>query len=312
MLTDLLILASEGAEGISGDHIAAKLAVPIAIVIFCGGVYALLWSNFGAKKGALVYSTAFFGFTMMLGVFWWFGAPGTPIATGLQNFPGQPADAYTAKWYPFEPGSERAQHFESANDLSSLRTPQAELGLEGASPEELENDPAFGALAGASTQAGQLMVDLYMRVEDGEQQLGGQRRADYIEAAQQGLEEQAGDAAEDYGRDDPFFTAAIEDGQVLVGVDQGVRLAGANVQVFANFVPDEGVDAENVQVQVDQQAMFAFQQGSNLWFPSAVWTLVSLLLFALSLFGLDRLEQREKKALEEVEEPERLAVPIRQ
>lgn len=312
MLTDLLILASEGAEGIPGEHIASKLAVPIGILIFCGAVYALLWSNYGAKKGALIYSTAFFGFCMMLGVFWWFGAPGTPIATGLQNFPGQAADAYQSHWYPFEPGSARAEYFESTNDLANFESVAAELGLEGASDEELEGNPAYGALAGSATQAGQLMTDLFLRVEDGEPNLGGERRAEYIETAQAGLEEQAGAAAEDYVRADPFFTAAIADEEVLVNIEDGVQLAGATVQVSATFAPEEGVEGDDVVVMVDEQPMFAFQQGSNLWFPSAVWTLVSLVLFVLSLFGLDRMEQREKRALEEVEEPERLAVPIRQ
>ena len=148
MLTHVLFLASEGAEGISGDHIAAKLAVPIAVVIFCGSVFALLWSNYGAKKGALIYSTAFFGFTMMLGVFWWFGAPGTPTFGGVQNFPGQAADAYASHWYPFEAGSARAEYFASTQDLDNFETPAEELGLEGSSEEELEANPAYGALAG--------------------------------------------------------------------------------------------------------------------------------------------------------------------
>ena len=312
MVTDLLILASEGAEGIPAEHIAAKVAVPLGIVIFCGAVYALLWSNYGAKKGALIYSTAMFGFCMMLGVFWWFGAPGTPVATGLQNFPGQAPDAYMAEWFPFEPESERAQNFPSTEDLGNFETVQAELGLEGASEDELEGAPAYGALQGSVNQAASLMQDLYLRVEDGSPNLGGQRRAEYLEAAEAGLQDQVGADADGYVRADPFFTTAMEDEQVLVNVENGVQLAGGNVQVFANFVPDEGVEGDPVQVLVDTQPMFAFQQGSNLWFPSAVWTLVSLLLFVLSLFGLDRMEQREKKALEEVAEPERLAVPIRQ
>lgn len=311
MLTDLLILASEGAEGIPGDHIASKIAVPIAIVIFCGSVFALLWSNHGARKGALIYSTAFFGFTMMLGVFWWFGAPGTPTATGLQTFPGQAPDAYQAKWYPFEPGSERGEAFQSDNDLQgNFEPPREFLGMQDVPDEDLENRPAYGALAGALSQAGDIMSDMFMRVEDGEVRLGGNRRAEYAEAGEQGLADEVGaDAAENFDRADPFFTAAIAGEQVLVNEEAGVRLAGAEIQVFTNFVSEDG---ENVQIQVDQQPMFAFQQGSNLWFPSAVWTLVSLLLFVLSLVGLDRVEQREKRAVQEVEEPERLATPIRQ
>ena len=89
-------------------------------------------------------------------------------------------------------------------------------------------------------------------------------------------------------------------------------MAGATIQVFANFEAPADSDLEDVQVLVDERPTFAFQQGSNLWFPSAVWTFLSLLFFLLSLWGLDRMEQREKKALEEIDEPERLAVPIRQ
>jgi hypothetical protein len=311
-MTELLILASEGAEGIPGTHIAAKIAFPVGVVIFCGSVFLLLWSNYGAKKGALVYSTAFFGFCMMLGVFWWFGAPGTPTATGLQNFPGQPSDAYASKWYPFEPGSGRAEYFPSTQDIGNFETVQDELGMQGASEEELEGDPAYASLQGSVTQAGALMADLYLRVEDGEQNLGGERRAEYIETAEAGLQEQAGDAADDYVRADPFFTAAMQDEEVLVNIEDGVQLAGGRVVVTATFTPGEDAEGEDVTVEVDTAEMFAFQQGSNLWFPSAVWTIVSLVLFVLSLFALDRMEQREKKALEEVAEPERLAVPIRQ
>jgi hypothetical protein len=310
MVTDLLILASEGAEGVPASHIAAKIAVPLGVVIFCGAVYALLWSNYGAKKGALIYSTAFFGFCMMLGVFWWFGAPGTPVATGLQNFPGQAPDAYQAKWYPFEPNSARAEYFPASNDLGNFSTVQQYLGLEGAAEDDLEGNPAYGSLQGNATQAGDAMVTMFLRIEDGMPLLGGERRAEYIDNAEQALADEVGaGSVEDYDRADPFFTGAIADAQVLVTLDQGVLLAGANVQVSANFV---NADGEAVSVVVDEQPMFAFQQGSNLWFPSAVWTLISLVLFVLSLFALDRMEQREKRMVEEIAEPERLAVPIRQ
>ena len=105
-MASLFLLAAEsGVAGISPDHIAADLAVPIAILIFGGAMFALLWSNYGAKKGGLILGIAMAGFCGFIGVFWWFGAPGTPVATGLQNFPGQAADEYAPKWYPFEAGS---------------------------------------------------------------------------------------------------------------------------------------------------------------------------------------------------------------
>lgn len=307
-LNQLLILATEGAEGIPAEHIAAKLAVPIGIVIFCGSVYMLLWSNYGAKKGALIYGTAFFGFTTMLGVFWWFGAPGTPIATGLQNFPGQAPDEYQAKWFTFEPGSERADYFPATNNLGDFETVPQFIGMGGASEEELEASPRFRSLNGRINQAVALMQDLFLRAEDGQLRLGGERRAEYQEAGQQALVDDVGEqAAEDYSPADPFFTA--EPGDILVTHDQGVMLVGTEMRAYVNYISEDG---EAVSYPVDTRPVFAFEQPSLLWFPSAVWTLVSLVLFGLCLFGLDRLEQREKRALAEAEEPERLAVPIRQ
>ena len=126
----LFLLAVEsGVAGISPDHIAADLAVPIAIVIFGGAMFALLWSNYGAKKGGLILGIGMFGFMGFIGVFWWFGAPGTPVATGLVNFPGQAADEYQPKWFPFEAGSERAEFFgvddTFAVDEDGERSPRA-------------------------------------------------------------------------------------------------------------------------------------------------------------------------------------------
>ena len=318
MVHDLLILASEGAEGISGDHIASKLAVPLGIVIFCGAVFALLWSNYGAKKGGLVYGTAFFGFCFMLGIFWWFGAPGTPVATGLQNFPGQAPDAYQAKWYPFEPGSDRAEVFPatqgvgadaSLDQVDELQPVKQYLGLGDVSDEEAASNPKFGSTRGDATTAGGLMTNLFLRTQDTEDPtLGGERRAQYIEDGEAGLAEQVDDP-ESYERAEPFFTAALADETVELGRSDGTLLAGATAQAFTNYV---NADGETVQVMVDEQPMFAFKLESNLWFPSAVWTIISLILFVLCLVALDRVEQREKKALEEVQEPERLAVPIRQ
>lgn len=318
MLYDLILAASEGAEGIPADHIAAKIAVPIAIVIFCGSVYMLLWSNYGAKKGALIYTTAFFGFTMMLGVFWWFGAPGTPTATGLQNFPGQPGETYQSQWYAFEPESERAGFFPATEDVTkdgslddaeALQPVIAHLGLQGVPQEELEDNDRFNFTRGDAQAGADVMLSLFLR-EQGEDgaNLGGERRAEYIEAGEAGLAEQVDDP-DAFDRDDPLFIAQIADEVVEIGRSDGTLLAGITAQALVNYVGPEG---ESVSVVVDEYPMFAFKQESNLWFPSAVWTFVSLLLFVLSLAGLDLLEQREKRALQEVEEPEHVAAPIRQ
>ncbi len=306
-VNELLILATEGAEGLSGDHIASKLAVPLGIVIFCGSVYALLWSNYGAKKGALIYGTALGGFCFMLGIFWWFGAPGTPVATGLQNFPGQANDAYTAKWYPFEPGSERAEYFSSTGDLSSFQTVAESLGLDDSEGAHLETNPKYGAVNGDASGVGSQMLDLFLRVEDGTVNIGGDRRAAYQAAGEAGLADM-GLGITDVVQADPFYSAEVV-GDVLLTRDDGTLVAGATVRAFVNYEDAEG---ELISIPVDEGEMFAFKQESNLWFPSAIWTLGFFLIFVISLLALDRMEQREKQAVEEVQEPERLAVPIRQ
>jgi hypothetical protein len=299
-LTSMLVLATEGAEGLPAEHIASKIAVPIGILVFCGSVFLLLWSNYGAKKGALIYGTAFSGFCLVLGVFWWFGAPGTPVATGLQNFPGQPADQYQAHWFAVEPGSDAAAMLPATNNLDDLSTVEDWVGA--------SEGPMYNATVGDVTQAGDLMVQLALRQEDGELLLGGEARAEYLDAGQAGLEEEVGAAAaEDFSRADPAFTA--EFGELLIGRSNGTLIAGSEVTTFVNFVNEDG---ETVEVPVATEPMFAFKQESILWFPSAVWTVVFLLLFIASLFGLDRLEQREKRREEEIDEPESLAVPIRQ
>ncbi len=309
-LLTTLVLATEGAEGISGDHIAAKLAVPAGILIFSGAVFALLWSNYGAKKGALIYLTAMGGFCMVLGVYWWFGAPGTPVATGMQNFPGQTSDHYQAEWFAFEPGSATADYFEATNDLGGFESVADFLGKGDASEEALGDDPRYNSLNGDVAQADALMADLALKVdEDGEVRLGGETRGEYQDAGEAGLAEEIDDP-ENYTRAEPFFTAEADENR-LVTRSAGTFLAGTEVTIATNYMPDDP-EGDTITVEVDRVTMFAFKEPSALWFPSAVWTFTAAAIFGLSLFGLDRIEQREKKRAQEVREPEDLAVSIRQ
>jgi hypothetical protein len=312
MWQQALFLATEGVEGVSPDHIAAKIALPLGLIFFCGSVYLLLWSNFGARKGALIYGNAFFGFCFMIGIFWWFGAPGTPIATGLQNFPGQNPTTYASHWYTFEPGSERAGSFPASNSLDGFQSPAEFLGKQGMSQEQLESDPMYADLVGDLSQAGDQMIALYLRRDaSGETRIGGSLRTEYQDAGAEALAA-AVDNPDDYKRANPFFTAQFQDG-VKIRMDQGVRLAGGEITVIANYEPRNAESAAEPQAfPVDTVTMYAFQEPSRIWFPSAVWTIISLIGFALCVFGLDRIERREKREAAEVEEPESLAVPIRQ
>lgn len=312
-MLNFLTLATEGAEGVSPDHIAADLSIPLSILIFCGSVYMLVWSNYGAKKGALIYGVAFFGFTFMLGVFWWFGAPGTPVATGLQNFPGQAPDAYQGKWYEFEEGSELGDTYFSDvadGDLDAFQTVPEFRGGEGATVDDFDGDPAFNALAGDVQSGLAEILNLALRIdENGSVGIGGEARAEYATTAEAVLVEMGG--IDQFQPANPFYTAAVDadaGDEVLVTEANGVRTIGANVTTYVNYVGPDG----NVAVPVNQEVFYAFKDPGAIWWPSAVWTVLSLLLFGICLFGLDRIEQREKDALQEVEEPERLAVPITQ
>ena len=315
LLHQVVLAAAEGVEGVSADHIAAKLAVPLGIVIFCGSVFALLWSNYGAKKGALIYGVSLGGFCFMLGIFWWFGAPGTPVATGLTNFPGQAADEYSPAWFPFEPGSERADMFDTTASVGAdadsipdgFQTLRQSLGLEDASAEDLEGNPRYNAENGDLNGAGSLMTALFLRESDGSSQLGGERRQAYTEAAEAELADMGVDL-DDVTRDDPYYSAAI-DGEIQLGSSGDVPLAAALITASVNYLDADG---EAISIPVDTQVVFAFKQESNLWFPSAVWTGVFFLIFVVCLLALDRMEQKEKGTVEEAEEPERLAVPINQ
>ena len=97
-------------EFVPADDWRTIIALPAGILFFFGSVYLLLRSNLGTRRAYLVIATSFFGFMLILSLFWAFGAPGTPIATGPQNLPGQELDYYQPTWFPFAPDSELAQN----------------------------------------------------------------------------------------------------------------------------------------------------------------------------------------------------------
>lgn len=304
-LFHLVPLATE--EGVPGTHIAADIVPLIGVIIFCGSVYVLVWSIYGAKKGALVYGTAFFSFGMLLGVFWWFGAPGTPSATGLTYFPGQENDRYQAKWFPMEPGSERAEFFPVTNSIENFQTPAEFLGLEGATQEELENEPAYRSLLGSiSSGIDSILAAYFPLTGSGAPELGANRREAIFENLTEQIE--ADEVPAGYVPDQPLLTTRAEpeeDGETPIAYvtqSQGLRVIAVPVQVVATYVngnPDAPPDP--VQVVVEEATWYAFEDPGAMWFPSAVWTGIMGFAFLGCLFGLDRVEQREKRTLEERE-----------
>lgn len=99
---NLIVFAAEAAEEfVPPDDWRSIIALPAAFLFFFVSVYLLLRSNLGTRRAYLVMATSFFGFMVILSLYWTFGAPGTPMATGPQNLPGQQADFYQPKWEPF-------------------------------------------------------------------------------------------------------------------------------------------------------------------------------------------------------------------
>ncbi len=300
-----LVLAVEAA--IPPDHPASILAVPLGILFFVGSIYLLLWSNYGAKKALAITGVAWAGFSAILGVFWWFGAPGIPAGLGINHLPGQATDHYVDRWYAFEEGSERATFFPSVAEVDRFAPPHEYLGLP---PQEDAERPnlEWASLVSQVGQAASRMEEQFLPVdENGIAQIGADRRA--------ALEEEVAelDLPEGTRRGPMFYTGqVVEDARLLDDAQTGVMLATARFQVVANFVDADGVPLEPIPVG-DQVDWFAFYDPGGAWIPSAIWTGVALFIFLISLAWLDRMEQREKRLqADEVEEPERLAVPITQ
>jgi hypothetical protein len=321
-----LFLAVE--DVIPADHPAAILAVPLGLLFFGGSIFLLLWSNYGAKKGAAIYGTAFFAIGTIFGVFWWLGGPGIPTSLGVTHLPGQTQSNYQPQFFAFEQGSERAEFFPSTNDPDSFQDVVTFLGREGLDEEALNRDPLYAETVGAVDQSVGVMQDQYLPLdENGVAQIGAERR--------QALEDEVAELVdnepelEDARRAPEFYTAEpVGDPRVTEDPEAGLLVVTQRYQTVANFVDAEGVPILMDIPDADEDAgeptegpwpvgeetdWFAFQDPGAVWFPSMLWTLISIAGFGLSLFALDRLEMADKRrAADVVEEPEDLAVPIAQ
>lgn len=134
-IASLIVVA---AEQIAPDSVMAKLVFPLGLLVFLGTTYLLLRSNLGTRRGYLVLGTCVFAFLSIWSLFWAFGAPGTPQATGPKNLPGQAPDALQPKWVPFAQDSLLAER----EDLRIARDfPQ---GFEQGSPEDFPADVQEG------------------------------------------------------------------------------------------------------------------------------------------------------------------------
>ena len=303
-MTEFVFLAVENV--IPPDHPVALLAIPIGLMFLSGSIILLLWSNYGIRKAGAIYGTAFFGFAFLIGIFWWFGAPGILPGLGISHLPGQPGDHYAAEWFAFEAGSERAEFFPGATELDGYQPVLEYAGFADVPEEEAQEDPGFANLAGSAQQAADAMVAQFLPVnEDGVLQIGVERRQRFEEDAAAGEPEGA------EGRAVPFYSAEPV-GEVMLreGPETGVLLATQEFQAFATYTDADGIPLEPVPVGEPMNWYAFFDPGAE-WFPSALWSGIALLGFILCLLALDRLEARDKRLLAvEAEEPEDLEVPI--
>lgn len=301
-----LIVAVEAA--IPADHPAAMLAVPLGIVFFIGSIFLLLWSNYGAKKGAAITLVGHFGFAAIIGIFWWFGGPGIPAGLGVSHLPGQPNDHYAPGWHAFEQGSERAEFFPSINNLDEFVDVKTYAGLGDLDLEEAQQRPLFSSLSGQASQAVDRMRNQFLPIdENGVAQIGVSRREAFEADAAEGRPDEAARRAP------TFFSARnVTDPTMTDDRATGLRLATARFQAYANFLDADGVPLDPVPVG-EPVDWFAFHDPGQRTLPSMVWTLISLAGFVVSLWWLDRIEVKEKRLrTDQVEEPEDLAVPLAQ
>lgn len=165
LLTILASAANE--EFVPPTDWRAIIALPAGILVFLGGIFALLRSNLGTRRAYLVEATAFFGFMVIMSAFWTFGAPGTPKATGPTNLPGTQPDAYTPTWTPFAADSAVAE-----DPAYSLATEYPE-GF-GPVPEEFQ----------AEAETGAADIQTFFASEEGGGNLGDLDQVEQIEYAE--------------------------------------------------------------------------------------------------------------------------------
>lgn len=275
-MTDALVLATEAA--IRYDSWLARTAVPIGIIIFLGGPYMLLRSNLGTLRAYLVLATSFFGFMMLISLFWAFGAPGTPAATGPTNLPGQPPDEYQPVWVPFAADSTIAE------------------------------DPDYVAVVGDDAAFGPVPADQAENVGVGAGEIKNLFSTDPETSGYPiripgtwVLDGDPGYAVADNGR--PVIRVTYAATYALDA--QGNPPEGVSEDQIGTLIPA----AEREEDQ--QYTAYAFFDAGAPLFPSLMFVLTSLLGFALHGALLYRDEQSERREREPAAvEPERVPAAV--
>ncbi|MPZ72424.1 MAG: hypothetical protein GEU74_04220 [Nitriliruptorales bacterium] len=284
----LTILAAE-AHGIPGSDWRAKVAVPVGVLVFFGSVYLLVRSNLGTRRGYLVMATSWFGFMIIYSLFWAFGAPGTPPATGPQTLPGQELDAYEDTWRAF------------AGD--SLIAEDPDYAVAKTYPEGFSDSPEEAGLPAGFTgtaDTGADDIQTFFSDEEGPMQkppVGpqwGEVDRKYAQARN--------------GR--PILAVTYQQTWQVGQLPQGEQLAegesppltpdGENVEGNRSNVAPEGTEIGDIVEDGETYTAFGYFDAGSPMFPSLVVFGIIVLLFALHAVLLaadERRERREREAL---------------
>jgi hypothetical protein len=271
LATEIVLAAGASEEFVPPTDWRAQIAVPVAILLFFGSVYLLLRSSLGTKRAYLVEAAAFFGFMLLMSLFWTFGAPGTPTATGPTYLPGQPSSAYQPTWTPFAPTSSIAQ------------------------------TPTYGAVQQFPQGFGPVPESLRASGEGDE---SGPLQSGIDEIRSFFASEEGGSVLED-------SWAPVPDGVQATRAENGYPILAVTYQETfqpdsQGNLP-EGVDRSQVG-EVDPEGesvtLFGFYDAGSPLFPSFVFVGLSLAGLLIHLGLLARDENRLRREAEEVAEPE--------
>lgn len=299
LVTVLATAANE--EFVPANDWRAVVALPAGILIFFGGIFLLLKSNLGTRRAYLVEASCFFGFMLILSLFWAFGAPGTPRFTGPQNLPGQVGDYYTPKWVAFAGDS----------TLADERFPVVKQFPEGFQQVGGAADGGEEAAAGGEEQAdaggepadpagGADEIGTFFREERGgvapvgdDWVLAG---APYLTNTEDGVEVVGATYAKPFALDNDNEVPQGPDGAPLFDEEQAGQPIPQDFQVPSDLDP-----AVAELVTPASFTGFAFYDAGFPVFPSLVFVVLALIGFVLHALLLGWDENREKeRAVEEV------------
>jgi hypothetical protein len=300
-LHTVLLAVAAAEEYVPPDDWRGLIALPVGILIFFGAIFLLLKSNLGTRRAYLVEASCFFGFMLILSLFWGFGAPGTPRNTGPQSLPGQPADYYTPKWVAFAGDSTLAQE---------------RFGLVEQFPEGFQEEGGGGDAAGDGAAGGEAEADAETA---GDAAVGGVE-----EIGTFFLEEHGGVQLidDDWVAAGPPLVAFAESGEKVVGAtyakpfafnDQGEVPEGPDGQplftddqvgqaIPEDFAVPPGLEDDVAQLVTPETfTAFAFFDQGFAFFPSLVMIVISFVGFVIHALLLGWDENREKeRVVEEV------------